>query len=535
MFRRNGRRSYFTWVPAPRAAVVVLVVLSFLFGLSAAVVWAQGPGQAAPANPDYLEYMAQKEAAKLTGAPMVTTQPGDHPTGLIPSPIDFSYLRESASSEKQSSTTYPASFDLRTKGRVSVVKDQGNCGSCWAFGAVASAESYLMPSVNYFSEQFIIDGNGYDGGPCCGGNENMAMGSMAAHGIQADSLYPYQYLWPTAPIPTINTSAMSSGHLVWVQLLAMGPYTAAYVNNAKNAVYNELTGVAIGFNVIQSSPYMVTASNGDVCYYNNNPNAPGGGGHVVTIVGWNDNYPATNFGIKPPGNGAYLIKNSWGTWWGNSGYFWMSYYESTLQSDAYVYNGVLTGTTYNWTYQYDPLGWTCNWGWGSSNKGQGWMANVFSASPHGKVIRAVSFYTVNPNTAYTLKIYDKVPTSGNGGEPTVNPVGGTLLGTWTGTFGTAGYNTVTLSKPVTVTVGSSSGPSNFSVVVGVVDPTGYGWPLAFQNAQSGYSDRNNVIMGQSFDSSNGASGNWYDLASYNATSQTYSGERACIKAFATSK
>jgi C1A family cysteine protease len=518
-----------------------LIVVSFLFVFHAAVL-AQEAFQKAPLNPKFEEYMAKQNAAELNGAPLAAVSPEGRPTGLIPSPIDFTHLRESASLKAQPEIIIrrlPSSFDLRTENKVTPVKDQGNCGSCWAFAALASLESTIMPTTTDFSEQFIIDTHGFSWGPCAGGFELMAIADIAAHGAVAQNSNTYEYLWPTGPVPALPQSVWANAYLNQVELIPAGldskgnPVTVY----TKEAVYGSGaggSGVAIGFLVDQSSPYLVTARNGDECYYNNTDSQ--GDGHEVTIVGWNDSYPKSNFGITPPGNGAWLVKNSWGTDWGNSGYFWLSYYDKSVNPDAYVYN-MASSTPYNWTYQYDPLGWTQSRGFGDSSTA--WMANVFKAQSQGKMIRAVGLYTYSPNTTYTVKIYSNCPTSGDGATPSVDPVGGTLLVSDTGMFYSAGYNTHTLSKAVAVSPGA-----NFSVVVELTDSTGYEYPIAVQATQgnsyppyTGPSPRSTVIMGQSYISPTGAEGTWTDLAVFHptATSYYYTGDRVCLKAFATAK
>ena len=49
--------------------------------------------------------------------------------------------------------------------------------------------------------------------------------------------------------------------------------------------------------------------------------------HSVVIVGWDDNYSRNNFEITPPGDGAFIVKNSWGDEWADNGYFYVSYYD----------------------------------------------------------------------------------------------------------------------------------------------------------------------------------------------------------------
>lgn len=76
----------------------------------------------------------------------------------------------------------PASFDLRTLGEVTSVKNQGGCGSCWAFGTYGSVESTLLadggPSWD-FSENNLKNYHGFDLGPCAGGNAWMSQAYLS--------------------------------------------------------------------------------------------------------------------------------------------------------------------------------------------------------------------------------------------------------------------------------------------------------------------------------------------------------------------
>jgi C1A family cysteine protease len=535
-----------------RAAGVSTIVTGLLFVLCAAAL-AQDAIRVAPMNPKYLEYMAKKESAWLAGKPMVAVPPQGHPTGHIPSPIDFSHLSESAASRPRlPASPIPNTFDLRNVGgvnHVTPVKNQGYCGACGTFAAIASVESTLMPAAaTNLSEQFVIDTNGYtgaDSGPCDGLFQLQITADMAAYGLVAQNLDPYEYWYPSDPTPKMVTNALTGYRLGSVAIIPTAwikntnPLKKS-VNYIQDLIFYNNTAVSIGFTVNQDQKYMHTASNGDMCYYSGATVPAGGSGHGVAVVGWNDDYPASNFNIKPPGNGAWLIRNSWGEQFGNNGYCWMSYYEPSIDPEGYAYNDVDPPSTYDWTYQYDPLGWTHSIGTDSST---GMVANIFRAVPQGQVIRAVSFYTYSPNTTYTVKIYDAIAAGGqiNSENPTVNPTGGKLLVTESGAFSWAGYNTHKLQTPVTVSLGKASSPVNFSVVVEITDPTGYQYPIAVQDAVAAddgiqpYSNwialRSTAIMGQSYVMD--ANGDWLDLAKYKIGATSHS--KACIKAFGSAK
>jgi hypothetical protein len=192
------------------------------------------------------------------------------------------------------------------------------------------------------------------------------------------------------------------------------------------------------------------------------------GNHAVTIVGWDDNYPATNFSTTPPGNGAYIVKNSWGMSFGQSGYFYVSYYDGVMGYDEHAVFTAEPTTNYNTNYQYDPFGYVGQYGYGTD---VAYAANVFNATSDG-TLKAISFWTPDFGTQYTASIY--VNPAAN------NPTSGTLASTISGTVGYAGYYTEPLNTTVPLTRGET-----FSVVIKFTTP-GDTQPVTIQNKTKDY-------------------------------------------------
>jgi len=158
------------------------------------------------------------------------------------------------------------------------------------------------------------------------------------------------------------------------------------------------------------------------------------------------------FSTAPPGNGAYLIKNSWNpSYFGISGYFWISYYDSVFasQDPPVAYSGVEATTNYDRQYAYDPLGWS--YSISDTNKSTpantGWYGIVFTAKDN-ETLKAVATYVYSNASPYVVKVYTGV---------TDVPTGGTLAAsaTTSGTVSIAGYNTVVLTNSVPLTKGLS--------------------------------------------------------------------------------
>jgi hypothetical protein len=227
-------------------------------------------------------------------------------------------------------------------------------------------------------------------------------------------------------------------------------------------------------------------------------------GHVVPIVGWDDNYSKNNFRTSPPGNGAFIVKNSWGTRWGKSGYFYISYYDTSMKNFV-CFNNAEPNNNYDRNYQYDPLGWTGNYGWKDK---VAWAANIFTAKDN-KPLRAVSFYLNDSNANYTIHIYKGVKKG--------KPRSGTLVLQKSGSKSYPGYYTVKLDSTIPLKQGN-----RFSVVIKYRNSS-YKYPVPMERPYSNYSSKATANTGESYVSHYGNS--WFDIA------KQYSDTNVCIKAF----
>ncbi|MGA2884523.1 MAG: lectin like domain-containing protein [Halobacteriota archaeon] len=457
--------------------------------------------QTAPLNPAYVQYQQQKAAGK------VATQTVDgQGLGWVPPPYELSKLPTAPSLAQ--AQAYPATYDLRTLGKVSPVENQGQCGSCWTFATFGSLESYLLPGLTtQYSENNLKNLADFDYTCCQGGDSAMSTAYLARWGTtMTDSTGSTIYAGPvTSASDPYNLSCTSSPTTSQIAMHVQNVYflplkQSPLDNNAIKSALMTYGGVFTGFywdvntSPSVSSTYWNTAT---AAYYDGNVTA---GNHAVTIVGWDNNFSAKNFSTTPPGNGAWIVKNSWGTSFGESGYFYVSYYDKNM---GYEENTVFTAqptTNYTTNYQYDPFG--MEGGVGSGNSSTAYGANVFTANSTG-TLNAVSFWAPVEDTQYTAQVYV------NPSNPS-NPTSGTLMSTISGTasnagYAYAGYYTESLNTTVPLTKGEK-----FAVVVKFTTP-GDNDPVPVQHKESGYDDNApNAIPGQSFYSLNGTT--WNDLA-----------------------
>ncbi len=462
--------------------------------------------QMAPENPAFTEYLQKKEWGLLQ-----TLSDDGYPLSFMPSPVKRPPV--AARALLTANNDFPAAFDLRTVAGVTAVKDQGACGSCWAFATFASLESFLkyrhaQHKTFNFSEADLIQNSGFDYGECEGGTFDMATAYLARwDGPVHTSDVPYPYAASALQTVQATNGVKVRKHVQNVWYL---PERNSLTDNAEVKAAVKTHG-AVGVSFYYASAYY--NSTNAAYYYDGTSSA----NHAVAIVGWDDDYAAGNFfsSRQPPGNGAFIVKNSWGTSWGEGGYFYLSYYDRSLSVGVCFHNAAGIGN-YKSIYSHDPLGWTTSVGYGSTTA---WFANVFEAGATASSIKAVSFYSPVPKATYTITLYRDVTGT--------NPTNGTLVKTLSGTLGKAGYRTIKTFKATGAAPTVKAG-ANFSVVVKLTTP-GYLYPIAVEKNYTGYSSSASASNGQSYVSADGKS--WNDLTRLRIGYTTLEKTNVCLKAF----
>ena len=299
----------------------------------------------------------------------------------------------------------PVKFDLRDWGWMSSVKDQGWMGACWTFGMSSALESVLLKAgipfnVSMNNMKTVMKYSPYGSMEVFEGGTNLASAGyllswLGAIPYGADT---YDELGKiTMPIVTDQN--------IHVQDIIFIPN-----NEIPNGTQMKLAILKYGS--LDVSFFGQASFDDEVQYYNPKTCAqyvdtPETANHEVSIIGWDDNFPKEKFLYTPPGNGAWIVKNSYGPDWGDNGIVYVSYYDKSLLKYApgkvidYAAIPIIENNVpYNKNYQYD-ITWLSHFA--RSNGTISYM-NVFGALDDD-LIAGVGTYFNESGVSYTVKIF----------------------------------------------------------------------------------------------------------------------------------
>lgn len=237
------------------------------------------------------------------------------------------------------SASYSAKYENTN---LPATRDQGIWGSCWAFSAIGGMEidliqSSLATTAVDLSELFLVyfSSHNYPYAKEGGEGDDLApIGEGSYLELGGNSQIAYRIL--ANLIGTVNESdapydAKQEPEIPSAYTAISAQITGAYLispsdrDGVKQAI---LDHGAVGASINKSHTY----NEANNCMYGAGTTAD----HDILLVGWDDNFPKSNFTVQPSGNGAWKVRNSWG---GLQDYFWVSYYDGALlNSDTTAYS-----------------------------------------------------------------------------------------------------------------------------------------------------------------------------------------------------
>jgi cathepsin B len=213
----------------------------------------------------------------------------------------------------------PDSFDSRTEWPdcIHPIRDQAKCGSCWAFaGSETFSDRVCINSKGktnvILSPQDMVSCDSWNMG-CNGGILSWAWSYLKSTGIVADSCFPYSSETGTAP----KCASKCADGSAWKKYKCKDTISKSGVDDIKAEIYKDgplETGFTVYEDFMSYKSGIYTHTTGSQL-----------GGHAVKMVGWgNEN-----------GTGYWIIANSWGTGWGESGFFRIKFGDCGIDSAAY--------------------------------------------------------------------------------------------------------------------------------------------------------------------------------------------------------
>lgn len=403
-----------------------------------------------------------------------------------------------------------SAYDSRDYDLITPVKNQGDSYCCWAFSTASLLESDAIVkgwetagSVD-FSEAhlcwFTFNADSTPGSSIQGekancrevtpfiasGNVNRAISTLnRGTGIANEADYPFNAddLFSMGNYPA-GSYYLNNGYCIGnvVELGESDEIKAWIINHGSCSA-----------SIYSSSDYFNNFTDEDgtkhcscFCYEDLAVN------HSITVVGWDNDYPADNFKVSPKRNGAWLCKNSCGESWGEDGYFWISYYDVPLSN----FKGIeIQKTDFDNIHTYNANPHTAL----MQQNGFIASANVYYIKT-AETLKEISFYTFTPDDYVDITIY-QIDNS------YTTPVDGTSVFSVCKTFASTGFHKVEITSDILL-----QPETYYSVVIRQSASGDVFVPLELVSSTT-YTYT--VEKGQSFYSKNGTK--WIDSSKYGNT------------------
>ncbi len=385
-------------------------------------------------------------------------------------------------------TDIPSRYNLADYGYVTSVKNQGSDGNCWAFATIATLESCILKALgeNYdLSESNVKNIFGNYGN--YGWTYETNKGGIASMG------YNYLISW-LGPVLDIDDPYIVNSIFSRVMDSVMHVQNVLFIQRKSLDDLDEVKKIIMTYGAVYSQIYKMPGKTYQ--YYNNGINA----NHAITIVGWDDDLTFSG----APGKGGWIYKNSWGPTSGDHGYYYASYYDTSILPVGKIdgaFTFILNDTIkFDKNYQYDIQG-KSDFFVNSSDTV--WYKNKFISTDNEYLTAVSTIFEKETNYLFSIYVNGEYKLSQSG-------------------FSKPGYFTFNLNKFIPLNVGDE-----FEIVFKISVDNEAAFPIS--EKVSFMKCLYNVNT--SFLSYDGE--NWVDL--YNLTwaysSHTYNSQVACIKAF----
>jgi len=447
--------------------VLALLCVSVIVALCAGSVWsAPRPG------------VAQESSAPLLN-------------GIQRSPVDMAHLRGDVLPPGGQLQSLPSRWDWREQGKVTPVQDQEACGASYAFAAVANLESRILmdgggtfdlsenqaKECNWEAENSYVDWFGTPWGSCNAGAAPLVANLYSRTGAVLESCDPYADSDVACKSGCEYANTVLGWHIISGDAVPSPEVLKWYIHT-----YGPVQSMMYAGNGDQWYETLAFYEGATTLYYpgTEEPN------HHVLIVGWDDDLSHAG------GKGAWIVKNSWGSYWGGpcgfgteGGYMTIAYGSASIGMHSSFFSEWQDYDAAGGLLYYDEAGWNEAWGYGSPTA---WgLARFVPAANTG--LTRVEFWTTDVTTDVDVYVYGQF----DGNQPS-----GLLWQQEDLAFAEAGYHSVPVDPPLPLTAAQP--------VVAVVKWTNqtYLYPVVVDVREASEIERTYI-------SRDGAAGSWADL------------------------